>query len=345
MTVTDEIKSRIDIVNYISRYVPNLKKAGKDWKAKCPFHDDRTPSFVVSPSKQTWRCYGACNDGGDIFTFAQRQHGWSFKEALTELANESNVEITRHQPSQTKRETPTLAYYPTEPKDSDSDFWQERAKAFINYCEDYMWSDDSTGRDYLYSRGFTRYTIEVNRLGYCPQNMRDDWGICEDGNIKKVWLPRGIVIPYERGELSTITKLRTRRLDWKPGDKIGKVIPPAGIQNTAHLNRDIQPGDVVVMVEGEFDAIILKQAVCNPRIVAMATGGTGGARLLKYIALLSLASKVILAFDADVAGDDVSKYWMDALNNAVRKRPVGGKDINDMYLAGVNLNLWLSEVK
>jgi|GEM_PF-4533590 len=207
-----------------------------------------------------------------------------------------------------------------------------------------MWSADSTGRDYLYKRGFTKHTIEINGLGYCPRNISDDWGIREDdGSVRKVYLPYGIVIPYEWGERATIEKIRIRRLDWQPGDKIGKVIPPAGCKNIALLNRPLRPGDNVVMTEGEFDAIIFKQAVQDPSYVAMATGGTGGARLLKYIALLSLASKVILAFDADKAGDDVSKYWMDALNNAIRHRPVGGKDINDMYIQPINLNVWISE--
>ena len=86
MSVTDEIKSRIDIVSYIQRHVPTLKKAGRNHKARCPFHNEKTPSFVVNPERQTWHCFGACSEGGDLFTFAQKMHGWDFKEALRELA-------------------------------------------------------------------------------------------------------------------------------------------------------------------------------------------------------------------------------------------------------------------
>lgn len=345
MNTTSEIKSRIDIVNYISRYVPNLKKAGKDFKACCPFHEDRTPSFVVSPKKQTWRCYGACSDGGDIFSFAQRYHGWDFKEALHQLANESNVEIQQYQrPQQPKREQPTLDYTPVEDSyHCDEEKWQARAKAFQVYAEEMMWSDDSTGRDYLMARGFTEYSICVNYLGYNPHNISDDWGIVENGDPSNVWLPRGIVIPYN-GEFAPVQRLRIRRLDWSPGDKVGKIIPPAGTRNVAWFNRPLIPHDIVIIVEGEFDAMILKQVVTNPRVVVMATGGTNSAKLLLYIAMLSLARKVIVAFDADDAGEKASHYWINALHNAVRLKPVGGKDINDMYLAGIDLNQWIFEV-
>ena len=85
MSVTDEIKSRIDIVGYVQRHVPGLKKAGRNHKACCPFHNEKTPSFVVNPERGTWHCFGACSEGGDLFTFAQKFHGWDFKEALREL--------------------------------------------------------------------------------------------------------------------------------------------------------------------------------------------------------------------------------------------------------------------
>ena len=92
MSVAEEIKARLDLVAYISETV-SLKKAGRTFKARCPFHQERTPSFVVFPETQTWRCFGACGEGGDIFAFAMKQHGWDFKEALTNLAERAGVEI------------------------------------------------------------------------------------------------------------------------------------------------------------------------------------------------------------------------------------------------------------
>ena len=103
MSVTDEIKSRIDIVSYVQRYVPGLKKAGRNHKACCPFHNEKTPSFMVNPARQTWHCFGACAEGGDLFTFAQKMHGWDFKEALRELAHEAGVQLKAQTPEQKSR--------------------------------------------------------------------------------------------------------------------------------------------------------------------------------------------------------------------------------------------------
>src|SRR5699024_7231821 len=87
-----------DIVQYISRTVP-LKRAGSGrWKACCPFHSEKTPSFVVDENRQSWRCFGACATGGDIFNFAMKQHGWNFHEALEELAKLAGIELRPQSP-------------------------------------------------------------------------------------------------------------------------------------------------------------------------------------------------------------------------------------------------------
>ena len=93
MSKIDEVKSRLDIVDVISQYV-ELRKSGRSYSAFCPFHADaRTPSFVVFPETQTWHCFGACGEGGDIFTFLMKRENLDFGDALAELAERAGVEL------------------------------------------------------------------------------------------------------------------------------------------------------------------------------------------------------------------------------------------------------------
>ncbi|HEY8415691.1 MAG TPA: CHC2 zinc finger domain-containing protein, partial [Thermaerobacter sp.] len=87
--VIEEIRARVDIVEVISDYVP-LRRAGKNFVGLCPFHQERTPSFTVSPDKQMFYCFG-CQTGGDVFTFLMKREGWSFPEAVAELARRAGV--------------------------------------------------------------------------------------------------------------------------------------------------------------------------------------------------------------------------------------------------------------
>src|SRR3954453_14527540 len=92
MSVSDEIKQRIDIVEFVSRYTP-LKKAGSTYKGLCPFHSERTPSFVVYPDSGTWHCFGSCGTGGDLFSFLMKKENLDFREALQVLAQQAGVSL------------------------------------------------------------------------------------------------------------------------------------------------------------------------------------------------------------------------------------------------------------
>src|SRR5262249_25097001 len=97
-SVVDEIKSKLDIVQYIQRYAP-LKKAGRTYKCNCVFHNERSPSMIVDPARQTFKCFG-CGKGGDILRFAMDKNGWTFQEALAELAKLAGVELREQTPEQ-----------------------------------------------------------------------------------------------------------------------------------------------------------------------------------------------------------------------------------------------------
>ena len=82
MAVTDDIKARVDIVDVVEDFVPDLKRTGKNYHARCPFHQENTPSFVVFPDRQSWRCFGACATGGDVFSFVMKIENSEFPAAL-----------------------------------------------------------------------------------------------------------------------------------------------------------------------------------------------------------------------------------------------------------------------
>ena len=94
MSVVDEVKAQLDIVDIVSQTV-KLRRTGKNYIGFCPFHSNtRTPAFVVFPDSQTWRCFGACNEGGDIFRFVMKREGWDFAETLRYLADKAGVQLS-----------------------------------------------------------------------------------------------------------------------------------------------------------------------------------------------------------------------------------------------------------
>src|SRR5436190_12755211 len=99
MTDLEQIKQKIDIVQLISEYVA-LKKTGANFKGLCPFHSEKTPSFVVSPERQIWHCFGGCQDGGDVFKFLMRAESLEFPEAVKVLAKRAGVKLTTYNSDQ-----------------------------------------------------------------------------------------------------------------------------------------------------------------------------------------------------------------------------------------------------
>ena len=98
MSVVEEIKERLDIVEIVGRSV-RLQKAGRSLKGLCPFHTEKTPSFFVFPDSQRWHCFG-CDKGGDVFTFVMEHEGWDFRTALEELGRQAGVELRPLTPAQ-----------------------------------------------------------------------------------------------------------------------------------------------------------------------------------------------------------------------------------------------------
>ncbi|HUW14203.1 MAG TPA: DNA primase [Anaerolineae bacterium] len=159
MSVVDEIKERLDIVEVVSRHVP-LKKAGRNFKGLCPFHVEKTPSFVVFPDTGNWHCFGACGIGGDVFSFVMKHDNLDFKEALQVLAPMAGVTLERSSAA----------------ADSAEEKLRKRLLAITAAAADYYHQQllgdlGERARGYLEQRGLTEETWDLFLLGYAP----DSW--------------------------------------------------------------------------------------------------------------------------------------------------------------------------
>lgn len=163
MSVTQEIKDRLDIVDVISSYV-SLRKSGNSYTGFCPFHQNtRTPAFVVFPNSQTWRCFGACADGGDVYSFLMKKEGWDFKEALTQLADRTGVELQQHSPAEQAQQAE-----------------EDRLASLLAAATDYFHQlllhapQAEYARRYVTGRGLEEKTVATFRLGYALNS----WDAC-----------------------------------------------------------------------------------------------------------------------------------------------------------------------
>jgi DNA primase len=190
MSVVDEIKERTDATELISNYV-QLKRAGRNYKGLCPFHAENTPSFVVFPDSGTWHCFGACGEGGDIFTFVMKREGWDFRTALEELARRAGVELK----PRTERE---------EAEDQERVKLREILGAAAIYYYNLLLKAPQAqhARDYVTQRGFSERTVEAFKLGYAL----DEWHTLENFLIGKNYtrqqlIAAGLLVDREDGRV------------------------------------------------------------------------------------------------------------------------------------------------
>ena len=152
---TEEIKSRVDIVDLVQSYI-RLEKAGVNFRAVCPFHAEKTPSFFVNPARQIWHCFGGCSVGGDIFSFVMKIDGVEFPEALEVLARRAGIEL--------KREDPRFIY--------ERKKLYEVSEAAAKFFQEQFVKNDSV-KKYMKERGVAKETLENFRVGFAPDGWRN----------------------------------------------------------------------------------------------------------------------------------------------------------------------------
>jgi len=323
LSPSEEIKNRLDVVDIIQGYL-KLTKAGVNYKANCPFHKEKTPSFVVSPEKQIWHCFG-CGKGGDIFRFVMEIESLEFIEALRMLAQKAGVVL--------KREDPKLR--------SQREKIVEINEVACNFFEKILFSSDGKkARKYLDDRGVKQRIVKEFRIGYAPQDWRQlKDSLLERGFKEEDMVAAGMVIKPPDTSRSGYDRFRSRimfpitNLAGHVVGFSGRIFPepkntdrPAAkyinSPNTPVYNKSktlyglgsardaIRKNKFVIIVEGNVDVLMSHQAGARN---TLATCGT--ALNEEHLVLLKrYTDKLKLCFDQDVAGVNATK---DAIKKAL----------------------------
>ncbi|OGH95003.1 MAG: DNA primase [Candidatus Magasanikbacteria bacterium RIFOXYD2_FULL_41_14] len=372
MTDTQQIKDKLDIAQFIAEYVP-LKKAGIYWKACCPFHKEKTPSFMVNTERQSWHCFG-CGKGGDVFSFLQEMEGMDFPEALKLLAERAGVKLDNNFQSEVN-------------KSQKNRLLEINAKAayFFNHVLTEM-SAAQMARDYLDKRGLKAPMIAEWQVGFVPEQ----WDLLTQYLIKKGigiddLVVAGLTIKKDPSSPSaTPGKLISANISVRYYDRFrgrimfpicnvhgdvvgftgrilvekensgGKYVntPETPVYHKSEviygLNKaktEIKAKDLAVLVEGQMDVIACYGAGMKNVVAASGTALTAEqVRLIKRY-----TSNIAMAFDADQAGINAAKRGIDVaikegLSVRVIQIPDGaGKDADECLKK--NPVVWFEAVK
>lgn len=305
MTPVEEIKAKIDILEFLRGYL-DLKPAGKNWKAPCPFHKERSPSFMVSPDRGIWHCFG-CGEGGDIFKFVMKYENLEFYETLKFLAEKAGVELRKVSPSD-QREFGVIY----DINRAAADFYKS------------LLSSAPLASEYLVGRGIRRETINEFEVGFAPNSWEDaTLHLIKTGFDVADVIRAGISVKTERGKV--IDRFRGRimfPLENAFGKVVGfsgRILPQFDSGETAkYLNSPetpifsksrllfglskakeaIRASGRILLVEGQMDVVMSHQDG-----VKFAVGTSGTALTDDQLSILKRYSeKLILNFDNDSAG-------------------------------------------
>ncbi|TAK89060.1 DNA primase [Patescibacteria group bacterium] len=307
MTDVEQIKERLDVAEVVGSYI-QLKPAGRNLKAPCPFHNEKSASFMVSPEKGIWHCFG-CSEGGDIFKFVMKYEGIEFRQALEKLARQAGVSLK-----------------PRSSEDAKAKKQQEDLLRVMELATQYYHASLAKNRGALEyavkQRKLTKPTIKDFEIGYAP----DDWNaltnFLEKKGISQAQLKQAGLAGQKAGK-STVYDLFRARLMFPICDDQGRTVGFTGRvlapeQEPKYLNSPqtplydksrvifglhlakpaIREQDEVVIVEGNMDVVSSHQAGVR-QVVAM----SGTAMTADQLKTLSrLTRNIKLCFDADAAG-------------------------------------------
>ena len=327
MSVTDEIKDRIDIVDLISESV-ELRRSGKTYSGFCPFHaNTRTPSFVVFPDSQSWHCFGECNEGGDVFNFVMKKNGWDFPEALRRLAERAGVQLKPLTPQQ-------------EEEQEEHEHLRKLLEDAVTFYRHNLYNTEpgKIALEYLYGRKLTDETIEAFGLGYAPNSWDAATTYFKSKNYTEEELLEaglaserdggGIYDRFRQRMMIPIRDHRERMVGFG-----ARTLEPDGVPKylnspqTALFDKSsilygldkarkaIRAEDQVVIVEGYMGVIAPHQHGFTNVVATMGTALTDDhlQRLQRY------TKRIILAMDSDAAGAKAALRGLQVAREALDK--------------------------
>jgi len=330
MDQIEEIKQKIDIVDLISGYL-ELKKSGVNYRALCPFHSEKTPSFFVSPEKQIWHCFG-CQKGGDHYTFLMEMEGLEFYDALKLLADRAGVTLRRLDPQITKQKN----------------ILSEINEVAANFYHGVLKSKyGARSRAYLEGRGIQSKTIDEFKIGYAPKHFHQlEAALIARKGFKAEDVERaGLIIKKDTGRpvspgasqdgyfdrfrerimfpirniAGSIVGFSGRTLSSDPEAAKYLNSPDTPIFSKSKIifgldkaREAIKKADQVIVVEGQMDVVSPHQAGSKNVV-----GSSGTALTPDQIKILSrFTENIVLAFDMDSAGQEAAKRAVRVANQA-----------------------------
>ncbi len=320
---------------------------GGEWQGPCPDCGGKD-RFHVWPNelegKGAYWCRG-CGKTGDNIQFLREFRGMSFHDACSELG----IDVpNRPSPSLAARfNSPQLPKAAPEPPpfvpavhESPADLWQEKAEKFVAWAQDkLLWNTDAI--DWLSKRGIDLETAKKFRLGWNPgedgkdlYRPRKSWGVAEtyheDGKPKKMWIPRGLVIPYSVG--GVLQRIRIRRPEGEPR----YYVLPGSSMSVMLIGADRK---AFVVVESELDAIACSAA--SPLAGSVALGSVSAKPDAEAEAVLRKSMSILLSLDYDEAGKKAVAWWNNHFQNCTRWPVPMGKDPGDARSLGIDLEQWI----
>jgi DNA primase len=310
MSSIEEVKERINIVDIVEETV-QLKRSGSSLSGFCPFHSNtKTPSFVVWPETGTWRCFGQCGEGGDVFKFVMKRDGLDFAESLKALADKAGIQLRVPTPQETKQK-------------EENDHLRDLLENAVKFFQQHLWENPAgkPALGYLRNRGLSDETIKTFELGYAPNGWTmlldhftnqdsshlelEQVGLIsiKDGGKKYDRFRNRVIFPI-RDSYGKMAGFGARALSAEDEPKYLNSPQTVLFDKSKILygldkaRKPIRMKDQAVIVEGYLDVIAPHQAGFDNIVATMGTALTS-----QHIGLLKrITRKLVLALDPDAAG-------------------------------------------